>query len=253
MRRFRVPLGRVWGIRLWIHATWFPAFIAAVWILTTTFGEADPSLPLAERVAMGIVTSVAFFSSLACHELAHARVAMRYGIGVRGITLFLFGGVAQIDGEVPTPRREVAVAIAGPATSVVIAAVSGLAALVSDHVGAAGATGVLIALATANAGVAIFNLVPGLPLDGGRLLRAGVWRATGDFRRATRIAAIGGRVIACGLVAIGIVVVVAGRDAFGVWYAFVGLFMWRLAALAANARLPAEPGALALDGEPHRS
>src|SRR5438093_7723583 len=128
MRRFRVPLGRVRGVRLWIHVTWFPAFAAAVSILTTTFGEAEPSLPLAERTVMGVVTGVAFFASLAAHELAHAQVATRYGINVRGITLFLFGGVAEIDGEVPTPRKEVAVAIAGPATSIGIAAVSGVTA-----------------------------------------------------------------------------------------------------------------------------
>jgi len=248
MRRFRVPIGSVRGIRLFLHVTWFPVFAVAVWLLVGAFGDAEPALPVAERAIMAVITGVAFFCSLAAHELAHATVARRFGIGVRGITLFLFGGVAEIDGEVPSPGREFAVAIVGPATSIAIAVASGSLAFATDHLGWEGATGVFVALATINAGLAIFNLIPGLPLDGGRLLRAGIWRITGDFRKATRAASVGGRLLALALVGGGLFFASRG-DVWGLWYVFIGTFVWTLAGRSARARAPAERPALALDGE----
>ena len=248
MRRFRVPIGSVRGIRLFLHVTWFPVVAVAVWLLVGAFGDAEPTLPVAERAAMAVVTGVAFFGSLAAHELAHATVARRFGIGVRGITLFLFGGIAEIDGEVPSPGREFVVAIVGPAMSIAIAAASGSLAFATDRFGWEGAAGVFLALATVNAGLAIFNLIPGLPLDGGRLLRAAIWRVTGDFRKATRAASLGGRLLAIALIGGGLFLASRG-DAWGLWYVFIGTFVWSLAGRSARARVPAERPALAFDGE----
>ena len=117
MRRFRLRVGSLAGIPLWIHVSWFAVLGLVVWSVTEEFGAALPELPLTERLAMASVTGIAFFACLAVHEVAHAVVARRFSVRVRGITLFLLGGVAEIEGELPTPGSEFAVALAGPATS----------------------------------------------------------------------------------------------------------------------------------------
>ena len=114
-------VGRLLGIPLAVHASWFLVLGLAVWVVTVEFGAALPRLPLAERIGMAVVTGLAFFSCLAVHEVAHAVVARRFGVHVRGITLFLLGGVAEIDGELPSPSAEFAVALAGPGTSIALA------------------------------------------------------------------------------------------------------------------------------------
>ena len=248
MRRLRLPIGRVLGIRLWLHVSWFPVLAVAVWALSATFADAEPSLPGSERFVMGVVTALAFFACLTIHELSHAVVARRFGIEVRGITLFLFGGVAEISGEVPTPAREFAVAIVGPAASLGLASLAGLASAWTGARGWAGAEGTTFALAAVNLGVAVFNLVPGLPLDGGRILRAAVWRITGSFTRATRVAAAGGKVLAAGI-GIASLVLLLHRDPLGLWYAGIGTFLWLLATNAARARPPAPPAGVAWERE----
>ena len=191
MRRFRLRIGSLLGIPLWIHVSWFAVLALVVWTVTVEFGEVLPGLPVTERASMAAITGVAFFGCLAVHEVAHAVVARRFGVRVKSITLFLFGGVAEIDGELPTPGSEFAVALAGPATSVALGSSFALAANVAERLGWSGAEAVLVTLALVNLGVAVFNLVPGLPLDGGRILRAAIWRCTGNFSRATRVAAAG--------------------------------------------------------------
>lgn len=236
------------GIPLWIHVSWFGVLGLVVWSVTVEFGTALPELPLVERSAMALLTGVAFFACLALHEVAHAVVARRFGVRVRGITLFLLGGVAEIEGELPSPGSEFAVAFAGPATSVSIASALALGAGWADRIGWTGAEGVLFTLAVVNLGVAVFNMVPGLPLDGGRILRAAIWRRTGSFVRATRVAAVGGRVVAASLVAIGIGVSLAG-DPVALWYVPMGVFIWFLARASGRAAPPVEGGALALTRE----
>jgi Zn-dependent protease len=248
MLRVRLPIGRVLGIRLWLHASWFPVLVAAVWALTATFADAFPDLPAAERLAMGFVTALAFFGSLTTHELSHALMARRFGIEVRGITLFLFGGVAEIRGEVPTPAREFAVAVIGPATSLSLASLAGLGSVAATAHRWAGAEGVFFSLAAANLGAALFNLVPGLPLDGGRLLRAGVWRLTGSFSSGTRVAAAGGRVLAIAVAAAGVFLLLR-RDLLGLWYGGIGAFLWMLAGRASRAAPPAPRPGVAWVGE----
>jgi Zn-dependent protease len=246
VRRYRIPVGTIAGIRLWVHASWFIVLGLVMWVTTVQFGEVYPGMSAAERVAMGAITGVAFFACLTAHEVSHALVARRFGITVNGITLFLFGGVAEIDGEVPTPAREFAVALVGPATSVAIGSVAGLLAAAAAALGWAGAEGVLFTLAVVNLGVAVFNLIPGLPLDGGRILRAGLWRATGSFETATKVAAAGGRVLAVALVVLGVVTAIAG-DVIGLWYVPMGAFLWLLARSASSAGVPGMTAALALD------
>jgi Zn-dependent protease len=244
----RLRVGSLLGIPLWIHVSWFAVLGLVVWSVTEEFGAALPGLPLVERLAMASITGVAFFACLAMHEVAHAVVARRFGVRVRGITLFMLGGVAEIEGELPSPGSEFAVALAGPATSVAFASVLALGSRLADQLGWAGAEGVLFTLAFVNLGVAIFNLIPGLPLDGGRILRAAIWRRTGSFARATRVAAVGGRVVAASLVVIGIVATLAGEP-FGLWYVPMGAFIWFLARASGRAATPLEGGALALTRE----
>ncbi len=245
MRRFRVPLGRVLGIRLWLHASWFLVFGLVTWATASEFADLYPRLPGAEIAAMSLGTAVAFFACLTVHELAHAVVSRRFGIVVRGITLFVFGGVAEIEGEIPTPATEFAVALVGPAVSLVLAGAFGLGGLFAGDRSWAAPEGVLGTLALVNLGVALFNLVPGFPLDGGRLLRAGLWRLSGDHRRATRIAAGGGRVVAVALALLGLVLALTG-DPVGLWYVPLGVFVWMLA--AASGRSGNEAGARHQDG-----
>jgi Zn-dependent protease len=241
--RWRLRIGRVRGIDLWIHPSWLLVFTLVTWAAWSGYAELYPAIGRPARGAMAVVTGFAFFACLTAHELAHATVARRFGIHVLGITLFLFGGVAEIRGEVPTPAREFAVALAGPALSVLLGGLFGAGAL------STGAhptlEGVFVTLSLVNLGVAVFNLVPGLPLDGGRILRAALWRRWGDHRRATRVAAAGGNVLAVALGLLGIGLVASGEP-FGLWYLPMAVFLWFLARSAAHGRAP-DPGALALD------
>lgn len=249
MHRFRFRVARVLGIQIWVHASWFVVLGLAVWAVTAAFGDVLPQLPISERLVMATVTGFAFFGCLCVHEVAHAVVARRFGVRVRGITLFLLGGVAEIQGELPSPGAELAVALVGPATSVAIGSVLALLAEWAGALGWTGVEAVAFTLALVNLGVALFNLVPGLPLDGGRILRAAIWRMTGSFARATAAASLGGRLVAAVLVAVGIVSAVRG-ELTGLWYVPMGVFIWFLARASARAMPPpVDDRALALTGE----
>ncbi len=246
MRRAEIRVGRILGIGLSLHASWVLVFGLVVWVTTGAFGDIYPELSALVRSGMGLATGATFFACLVVHELAHAVTARRFGIRVRQITLFLFGGVAEIQGEVPTPAREFAVALVGPAVSLLLGSAFGVVALRSpSNPVLEGVTGTL---ALVNLGVALFNLVPGLPLDGGRLLRAGLWRWTGSYARATRIASATGVAVALGLVALGLGVAILGREPAGLWYVPMGLFLWWLARGAGRRRVPpSDPRTLALE------
>lgn len=248
MHRFRFRVARVLGIQIWVHASWFVVLGLAVWAVTVAFGDVLPQLPISERLVMATVTGFAFFGCLCVHEVAHAVVARRFGVRVRGITLFLLGGVAEIQGELPSPGAELAVALVGPATSVAIGSVLALLAEWAGALGWTAVEAVAFTLALVNLGVALFNLAPGLPLDGGRILRAAIWRMTGSFARATAAASLGGRIVAAVLVAVGIVSAVRG-ELTGLWYVPMGVFIWFLARASARAMPPVDDRALALTGE----
>jgi Zn-dependent protease/predicted transcriptional regulator len=172
---------------------------------------------------LGVLTSLAFFASVLVHELGHSRVALRHGIPIRGITLFVFGGVAQIGREPGSPGAEFRIAIAGPLTSLALAAIFG-------GVGTVGGSMALVSvpalwLARINLAVALFNLLPGFPLDGGRVLRAAVWAWTGSFDRANRAAAASGEVLALVLIGVGTLRAMGGDVAGGIWIALIGWFL----------------------------
>jgi len=234
----------VFGIQLWLHASWFVVFGLVAWLTASEFGDLYPRLSSPVHVGMGLTTGAAFFGCLTLHELAHALVSRRFGIVVRGITLFMFGGVAEIEGEIDAPATEFAVALIGPATSLGLGATFGLVALFASDRNWSVVEGITGTLALVNLGVALFNLVPGLPLDGGRLLRAWLWRVWGDRRRATRIASIGGLVVAVALAGFGVVLALTG-DPFGLWYVPMSAFLWFLAR-ASGRVVPVPVGALAL-------
>ena len=229
-------------MRLYLHTSWFPVFGLLVWASETRYAVTHAGLPLAERVLMAFVTAAGFFACLVVHELSHAVVARRFGVQVQGITLFLLGGVAQIEGQVPSASQEFAVALAGPAVSLVLACGFAWLYVGSSDPGALRA--VLSSLAVANLGLALFNLIPGLPLDGGRLLRAAIWRTSGSFERGTRVALAGGRMLAAALIAIGVAALAMGHAA-GLWYIPMGAFLALMARASARLGAPAPRAALA--------
>lgn len=188
------------------------------------FPVAFPFWTRAQYWAVGIITSLLFFASVLLHELSHSVVAIRSGIPVKGITLFIFGGVSQIGKEAQHPGTEAKVAIAGPGTSLALAAafwaLSVVARPLNEQVFALARW-----LAVINAALAVFNMIPGFPLDGGRVLRAALWGLTGSFSRASRIATLAGQGISYLFILLGIVWVFNGNWIGGLWLVFIGWFL----------------------------
>ena len=227
-------IGRVSGIDIAIDQSWLLIFLLITMSVSTQLAEsvAQPS-PAARWLAAALV-AIAFFASIVLHELGHSLVAQALGIRVRSITLFLFGGVAQLESEPRKPMHEIAIALAGPAMSF---ALGGLFWWLG---GAAGESTLsregLHFLGRVNLTLAVFNLAPGFPLDGGRVLRGVVWAATGSFARATRIASGAGVAIAGLLMLGGVGLVFAARDFFGgLWLVFLGWFLFSASRSAVGA------------------
>ena len=220
-----VRLTTIRGIEVGLHYSWFIIFFLITFSLTTRFASEHPHWTTVEHYAVGIATSLLFFVSILLHELAHSFVALAKGIPVRSITLFVFGGVAQIGREPDRPLTEFQIAIAGPIASALLAVgfgfVSHLAGDQFEHVAALGGW-----LASINLMLAVFNLVPGFPLDGGRVLRAVLWHFTGSFAKATRIAAGSGQLVGYGIILGGIWTgLITGSWFSGLWLAFIGWFL----------------------------
>jgi Zn-dependent protease/predicted transcriptional regulator len=218
-------IGRIFGIEIRLDYSWFIAFALVAWSLVRHyFPSTHPGWSRGVYWTMGAITALLFFGSVLAHELAHSLISQAHGVAVRDITLYIFGGVAQISEEPKSARGEFLMALAGPFTSLVIAGLFGLLWLVilptSPQLHALAGW-----LAWINVGVALFNLIPGFPLDGGRVLRATVWGITGNLRRATQIAARLGQVIATGFILWGIWQIFRGNWANGVWVAFIGWFL----------------------------
>jgi len=233
MSRRTVPLGRIGGIPIRLDYSWFAIFALVTWTLAAGYFPAEfGDWPRAEYWLVGAATAVLFFASVLAHELGHSLVAIGYRVPVRAITLFVFGGMAQIDAEPPRPAAEFWIAIAGPVVSFALAAL--FAAVLPVVAASEPLTALAKYLAYTNAILGLFNLIPGFPLDGGRVFRALVWGVTGDLRRATRIAATLGRVVAVALIALGVLRVAGGNAFGGLWIAFLGWFL--LSAASAQAR-----------------
>jgi Zn-dependent protease len=224
MNRHTIPLGRVLGIPIDLDYSWFLIFVLLTWILAVAYyPTAFKTGTSAEYWLMGVATAVLFFASVLVHELAHSLVARHYKIPVRSITLFVFGGVSQIAAEPQSASSEFLIAIVGPITSFALAVF--FAFLERMVVNISPAVAVAKYLALINGILGLFNLIPGFPLDGGRVFRAIVWGATKNFRRATLIAANAGRFFGFLFIIVGVWQALGGNFVNGLWIAFIGWFL----------------------------
>ena len=219
-----VKLFTLFGFEIRIDASWLLIAALIVWSLSSGyFPDVLPGLDQGAYLGLALVAMLGLFASLILHELSHSLVARRYGLGIGGITLFLFGGVAELADEPQSAVSEFWIAVAGPAMSVLLSALFGLAALAT---GAEGLIGVLVAyLATINLVLALFNLVPAFPLDGGRVLRAWLWQRSGDMLDATRKASAAGTFFALALMGLGLASTLSGGGIGGLWLVLIGFFV----------------------------
>jgi Zn-dependent protease len=250
--RNAIRIGRLFGIELKLDPSWIFVFALVVWSLTSVFQAWHPLWTTGTSVAVAVVAAVAFFGSIVVHELAHALVAKVYGVPVRDITLHMFGGVSNLEREPPTAGAELLIAVVGPIASVALGvAMLALAALVSGaaidpSTSSAEATAMmgrlspastlLVWLGPVNLVVGLFNLIPGFPLDGGRILRALLWKSTGDLRKATRWSTSVGRAVGVAFMVTGGAMAFGLRVPFfgtgfgsGLWLGLIGMFLRRAA------------------------
>ncbi|MBI4481337.1 MAG: site-2 protease family protein [Acidobacteria bacterium] len=219
-----LKLGKILGIPFGLDYSWFIIFVLITMSLSTQFAHLHPTWTSAEHIVFGITTSLLFFGSVVLHELGHSALALRYGIPVKSITLFVFGGVAQIAKEPEKPAHEFNIAIAGPMVSTALGVVfHGIRFLTQGT--AEGVSSQAEWLGRINLMLALFNLIPGFPLDGGRVLRSLVWKLTGSFERATAAAAASGQFFAYAFIVFGIWQALAGNFFGGLWIGFIGWFL----------------------------
>jgi len=218
-----IRIGRILGIPIYLHPSWFIIFALITVSLATQFANQHPRWSQVQHWSLGVLTSLLFFGSVLFHELSHSVVALHYRIPVVSITLFVFGGVARIGREPSRARQEFNIAVAGPVSSYMLAA--GFWLLGRAFPSSEMLTALAGWLAQINAGLATFNLAPGFPLDGGRILRALVWGRTGDYTRATRVASRSGQLLAYVMIVAGIWQSLTSNFVGGLWLAFIGWFL----------------------------
>ena len=226
-----ITLGRLLGVDIGLHYSWFIIALLITLSLVAHFGATDPNWSRAIVWTSAVVTAVLFFVSIVLHELSHALVARARGVSVRSITLFALGGVATMEHPAPDAKTEFWIAAAGPIASVAIGlGCYALAASLgwSPHVDVSPSTAVLGWLGYVNISLAVFNLIPGFPLDGGRILRAILWGRSGDADRATMTAARVGQAVAFGFIVLGVLRFFGGAGG-GLWIAFIGWFLLQAA------------------------
>jgi len=218
-----IRLGCILGIPIYLHTSWFLIFLLITLSLATQFTSEHPGWTARQHWTLGIVTSLLFFASVLFHEMSHSVVARHYKINVKAITLFVFGGLSQIEHDAPNAQQEFNIAIAGPLSSFVLA---GCFWLIWRYVhGSEMVTAAAKWLALTNVVLGVFNLVPGFPLDGGRVLRGIAWGITGNFTRATQIASAAGRFFAYLMIMYGVWLALHGNWVGGLWMAFIGWFL----------------------------
>lgn len=244
MLRSGFRVGRIFGIDIRLDWSWLLILLLVVWNLSTVFGSVHPNWGIGLVWGTAIVAALLFFGSVLLHELAHSLVAKARGIPVQSITLFLFGGVSNIQREPESPGSEFVMAVLGPITSLVLGGVlltialaaSGIQVTLSDTAQTLKQMSPLLTmivwLGSINVTLGIFNLIPGFPLDGGRVLRSILWAATDNLRRATRWAAWVGQAIAWAMILAGVAMIFGVQIPFfgtgfgsGLWLAFIGWFL----------------------------
>jgi Zn-dependent protease/predicted transcriptional regulator len=227
-----ITLGRLFGVQIGLHYSWLIIALLITLSLVGQFGATDPDWSRAVVWASAVITAVLFFVSIVLHELSHALVARARGVSVRSITLFALGGVATMETPAPDAKTEFWIAAAGPIASLAIGAgCYALAASLgwSPQAEASPSTAVLGWLGYINISLAVFNLIPGFPLDGGRILRGILWGRSGDADRATMNAARVGQAVAFGFILLGVMRFFGGSGFGGLWIAFIGWFLLQAA------------------------
>lgn len=227
----RLRIGHVLGVDVAVDWSWVFTFVLAAWTLVSVGGRVMPGLHPALLTLLGGAAAIGLFASLVLHEIAHGLAARACGVPVKRLTLFLFGGITDVERAPASPRSEAIAALVAPLSNAVLGAfITAFAALLDGP-----AHALVRWLGAANLAIAALNFLPAFPLDGGRLVRAVLWRITGDVERATRWSAWAGQVLGWTIVLLGIAVALAGRGlgiAAGMWVAFIG---WFLASAAAQA------------------
>ncbi len=232
----QIKLGTVFGVELGLHYSWLVIAMLIMFSLVAQFHATNPGWSDAVVWTVSVLTGVLFFACLFAHELSHALVAKARGLPIHKITLFLLGGVAQIEKDPSDPKTEFWMAIVGPITSgilgIILLALARLSGWVPQHPPATPGTALLVWLGYINLALGAFNMIPGFPLDGGRVLRAILWWAMGDAERSTRAAAFVGQVIAVMFIGFGIMRFFQGAGLGGLWIAFIGWFLLQAAGAA---------------------
>ncbi|HEV2364167.1 MAG TPA: site-2 protease family protein [Caulobacteraceae bacterium] len=231
---YRVRLFSLFGFKVYVDASWLLLAALIIWSLASgVFPHLAPGRSTSTYLLMGAAAALGLLASIVLHETAHSLVARRYDMPIRGITLFLFGGVAEMQGEPTSARAEFLMALAGPATSAALGLLFSLAAGVASAAGGPGPSpAVLTYLAGLNWTLALFNLAPAFPLDGGRMLRAALWGLRKDYGAATRTAAAAGRLFGLILILLGVFEFIRGDALNGVWLFVIGFFVRGAAGLA---------------------
>lgn len=230
-----LKIATIAGIPIYVHPTWLVIFGLITWTLVGEYSANHPEWSAEKHLTIGILTSLLFFASVLFHEMAHSIVAQRYKIKVVSITLFIFGGVARIEREPSKAIQEFNIAVAGPVASIILWLAFAFVAKLFPQSEALGA--LAFWLAYINKRLAVFNLLPGFPLDGGRIFRAMAWGVTGSYSKATRVAGLSGRLIAYAIIILGAWIALArtvtigpwikieGDFVTGLWTAFIGWFI----------------------------
>ncbi|NNE54116.1 MAG: site-2 protease family protein [Sulfitobacter sp.] len=222
-----IKLFSVSGFEIKVDPSWLLIATLITWSLAQHYFPLSlPGYSNGAYLLMGLIAMLFFFASLLLHELSHSVVARSNGVPIRGITLFLFGGMAELEAEPQSGRVEFWIAIAGPIMSFALSGLFWILSSLSQAVGASAAlTEILSYLSLINLVLAIFNLVPAFPLDGGRILRAYLWHRHGDILRATETAARSGAIFAMILIGLGVLAIFQGAAAAGLWQVMIGLFV----------------------------
>ncbi len=226
MLQNRFKVCQVFGFSIYIDWTWFFLLILIVWSLTNAFANFYSELSTTTHVVMGFVGAIGLFVSIILHEMAHAVAARNFGLPISDITLFIFGGVAEMRDEPPSPKAEFWTAIAGPIATIFIGLFSLICfSLSSTFGGPQWFTGIAGYITAINAILLLFNLIPAFPLDGGRVLRSAIWYATGQLRKATRISSILGSCFGFVLIFSGLFSLMFGNFIGGLWWILIGFFL----------------------------